>query len=606
MISRALVFFSVLIISVWGNAQELSIKSKVEKVSIQKDSSFIKKVTINFHKNSEITVFPIIFDTELEEVSNVQVFIKKGKKFKPVKEIFSEEKEVELEYIASKKIKSIVIPQDFEVRLSYEVKCSELMYFASLPFFTYNDIDTLKYKVSVPKHFHFNHNTIYKDSLKHFTIDSVQTDLLSTWNIETVPFRVKADPLMLFGIYRNKKIPLMRTIVTPETYKNMESAYMNDWYLTKVKPQRGLSNEALKKIDDLTEGLTDPKKITNVLYDYVRNNFKYVAIEIGMGAFIPTHTTEVYDNKQGDCKDLSNFLVEALNYKGIKSDIALASTFSHISDCNFPSLSSANHAICVAYIDKKPIILDPTDPIHKTYTPVESLQNRSIFIVNENRGEFYKIKKFENLENLVDYTIDLSFDVTQMSLAGKFNVVYNGISGNHLKRRIKYAEKKNKIATCETHFESIFGNQSISNIKTDEKHKSFNVNGSISILGKVFNDGDNKLLFIDFIPRLFESTERETLLKGTHIGNNFSKKAKVLINMIEPIQSFDSIEYSFTKDGASLNINIESPSDNSIKLTYEFNFDYVNIDKNNQVLTNELLESFKQTINAPIVLSKKH
>ena len=49
-----------------------------------------------------------------------------------------------------------------------------------------------------------------------------------------------------------------------------------------------------------------------------------------------------------------------INYKGIKSDIALAATFDHISDCNFPSLSSANHVITTAYVNNEIILLEKT------------------------------------------------------------------------------------------------------------------------------------------------------------------------------------------------------------------------------------------------------
>ena len=126
-----------------------------------------------------------------------------------------------------------------------------------------------------------------------------------------------------------------------------------------------------------------------------------------MGAFIPSHVNEVYQNKYGDCKDLSNLLSAMLNYKGIKSDIALASTFDHTSDCDFPSLSAANHVICVAYVNGTIVMLDPTDSIHKEGTVVQSLQDRSIFIVNSNGGEFQKIIKPNTENNKIDYELSI-------------------------------------------------------------------------------------------------------------------------------------------------------------------------------------------------------
>ena len=98
---------------------------------------------------------------------------------------------------------------------------------------------------------------------------------------------------------------------------------------------------------------------------------------------------------------------EALNYKGIRSDIALAATFNHISDCDFPSLCSANHVVSVVYPDNKPVVLDPTDPIHLPGLPVQGIQERTILIINPEGGAYFKPERFAPQNNMINYEIKL-------------------------------------------------------------------------------------------------------------------------------------------------------------------------------------------------------
>jgi hypothetical protein len=380
---------------------------------------------------------------------------------------------------------------------------------------------------------------------------------------------------------------------------------MSDWYFNHLIPKKGLNALVKQKIDELTANVTDPLQIVKIIYNYVKSNFKYVAIEIGMGAFIPSHANEVYLNKQGDCKDLSNFLSEALKYKGIESDIALAATFDHISDCDFPSLSSANHVIGVAYVNDKTILLDPTDPIHIEGTPVQSLQDRTILIVNSKGGSFYKVKRFSPQQNEIYYQLDLKIDTNNTLIKGSFNIDYKGISSNYLRHYLKSESEKEFKDFGKTFYEDVFGNQSISDLAVINESKKLHLEGNISINGKTFNDGSIKYLFIDFLPRLIETESRETLIEGTYLRSPFHKKVRAKITMNEPIETFKPIKHTYEGEGISLSVTIRSISSFEIECNYDFIFDHIFIEKKNISETNDILKSFKKIINEPIVLKKQ-
>ncbi|MEM0516817.1 transglutaminase-like domain-containing protein [Aequorivita flava] len=597
---------SILLVSIfycqWGAAQDFQLKSKLENIQIQADSSFVNEISIQFKSNKQTRFYPIIYDTELEQISNIQLFEQKGRRLKslPIKNI--EEEAVKLDYINSKKIKIVTIPADKEVQLTYTVICEELMYFSNLDFFSYNQIDTLNYIIDVPNEFKFVHNTIYQDSISFFAMDSISTNAGSKWKIKVAPKKVAPDPLQMFGIYKNMNVPFMRTLVMPSSYSDRPINYMNDWYLNKISSKKGLNSSVKKKIDALTATVTEPSEIVEILYNYVKNNFKYVAIEIGMGAFIPSHANDVYLNKEGDCKDLSNFLSEALKYKGIESDIALAATFQHISDCDFPSLSSANHVICIAYINNETILLDPTDPVHLMRTPVQSLQDRTILIVNKTGGSFYKINAFSAQQNEISYNLNLNLDANENVIKGTFEIDYAGLSSNYLRRMQKYDGEEKFALNAETYYKEIFGNQTISDLSLINTADTFQLTGNIVINGKTFNDASHRYLFIDFLPRLIETESREALIEGTYLNNPYQKKVVVRIKLDEPIEAFNPIEHSKIGEGVSLHLNVRAISNTEIECHYNFIIDHLFIDRENSNTTNEILESFKNIINAPIVL----
>ncbi|SDH56760.1 transglutaminase-like domain-containing protein [Winogradskyella thalassocola] len=587
-----------------GSSQNMHIVSKFEKIKILKDSSFANEITINFPYSEEPRLYPIFYDIELEKVSDIELFEKKGRRLKKIALKKIKEEQVDLDFITSQKVKSVFIPAEIEVQLTYTVTCNELMYFSRLPLFSYNQIDTLNYEIDIPHEFELKHNTIHKELLTSHSIDSTNTENSCLWKIKVSPMKVEPDPLQFFGIYKNMKVPLMRMLVMPKSYKNQSTKYMNDWYFENVLPQKGLNADVKQKLDELTYGVSDLSEIVNIIYDYVRRNFKYVAIEIGMGAFIPSHANTVFLNKEGDCKDLSNFLSEALQYKGIISDLALAATFDHISDCDFPSLSSANHVICVAYINDTKILLDPTDPIHVEGTPVQSLQDRTILIVNAEGGSFYKVERFRPNDNKINYQLDLKINPNNDLIEGDFQINYKGVSGNYLRRLKDYEGQKDFATSSNTFFEGILGNQKISNLVMADVPEELEFKGDISINGKTFNDGSSRYLFVDFLPRLIDVESRETLIEGTYLNNTFHKIVNARIKLNESIELFESIEHYYEEEGVSLKVTINAVSNMEIEYYYDFVFDHIFVEKENINAINKILNSFKTIINEPIVLKK--
>lgn len=599
-----LILFTLVVIP-QAFCQELKIASKSEHYTIHSDTTYTNEVSVVLKSQDSPLLYPVFYDTEFEKVSDIVLYTKKRSRFKEVKDLVVRDEQVELDYITSKQVKFIPVPANTEARITYKIECKELMYLASLSLFSPFETDSLRYAISIPDQFSLAYDTLEEGTLDHFTIDSVTRTGYTDWMIEAAPKQVSQDPLMLFGIYRNLNAPLMRLIVLPASAQNKGKDYMNDWYREKVRSRRGLNSSITDKIDELTTGLSTQSEVMEVLYDYVRQQFKYVAIEIGMGAFIPSPSTEVYENKQGDCKDLSLFLSEALKYKGIESDIALASTFDHISDCDFPSLSSANHVICVAYPDGQAVILDPTDPIHQPGNPVEGIQNRTIFVINTEGGEFIRVPEFTPAENLISYDLQLKSNKESSDLKGTFGAEYRGVSGNFLRWQTYFTKPGELEEMQQKHYKTVFAQQEVSELKTNWGSTPISASGAIRVTGKLHRDGNTTYLFLDFLPRLFEHIEREELLEGMHTGSAFSKEVKVHIELEDPVAFYKPVTHTFNEEGVSLQVKLSNPRADLIICTYDFTFSYSMVKEEHLEPVNTVLNSFKKIINEPLILRSK-
>ena len=143
-------------------------------------------------------------------------------------------------------------------------------------------------------------------------------------------------------------------------------------------PQAFSSPEIERKAQELTEGKTELIEKLRSLCRFAQKDVRYVAIELGQGAYRPRSAGEVLTNRYGDCKDKVTILRAMLRKVGLEAYPVLIRSGSRQSVVGeFPSPKQFNHLIAAIPLASPPvnwttvelpgigsaILFDPTDDI---------------------------------------------------------------------------------------------------------------------------------------------------------------------------------------------------------------------------------------------------
>ncbi|KAA1015165.1 DUF3857 domain-containing protein [Paraburkholderia panacisoli] len=88
-----------------------------------------------------------------------------------------------------------------------------------------------------------------------------------------------------------------------------------------------------------------PRDKAKTLYDWVRRNVRYVAINIGRGAVVPHSASAILANRYGDCKDHVALYGALLDAIGVRNEPALISSGTIYTLPSVPGYGVINHVI---------------------------------------------------------------------------------------------------------------------------------------------------------------------------------------------------------------------------------------------------------------------
>lgn len=373
---------------------------------------------------------------------------------------------------------------------SYSKYHSDLMFFSSLWFDHSEESDSILYSIKVPSGFRLEYK--FADSVE--IKQEVRYSVREEGNFTLHEFF--SDAVMRADSDKKALPPFARIIVCPEDKSGF--THYNQWYEDLVKEHSVLNPETKQALSEVTKGLDSDREKTAALFRFIQDRINYIDFENGIGAVQARDVNAVFLKKQGDCKDMSNLLCQALRAEGIQAYPAISSTLGHHSDLDFPSLSSANHCICVVPQEEGYIFLDATESEGLFGYPSRQIQGRKVFVVNEEEGELVDVPVVSSQENLVKR--ELKLQQSGLHLLGTEESVFNGLSQLYLRDFYKYTDK-DKV---QAHLRAYFSEQNKNLRYTDFVLRQDSVTSTISGQAeaqRVFTDiGKKFYLSLSFLP----------------------------------------------------------------------------------------------------------
>jgi len=201
------------------------------------------------------------------------------------------------------------------------------------------------------------------------------------------------------------------------------------WYRSLVKDVNTEANaEVITVADSLTAGAsTDREKVT-AIYNWVRENIKYVAFEAGMSGFVPRPAGLVCSRRFGDCKDMSSILTELLKASDVEAHLTWIGTRDiPYSYTEVPTPMVDNHMIAAIKLDGEYVFLDATSQYTPLGWPTSFIQGKEALVgTSEKSYELVRVPEVDNERNKV--TDSVWVEVDGGTLKGTGHAAFHGYS----------------------------------------------------------------------------------------------------------------------------------------------------------------------------------
>ena len=97
-----------------------------------------------------------------------------------------------------------------------------------------------------------------------------------------------------------------------------------------ARGRRDSTPEIKQKVAELTASTPSSIGKIRALANFVQDDVRYVAIELGIGGYQPHPASEVFSHRYGDCKDKATLLSTMLKEIGVESYYVIINTYARI------------------------------------------------------------------------------------------------------------------------------------------------------------------------------------------------------------------------------------------------------------------------------------
>ena len=237
--------------------------------------------------------------------------------------------------------------------------------------------------------------------------------------------------------------PRMPALIDRDTFPLISIWSLKNWNVVSTWYAR-LFQEQMKsdqELENFTKKLIENKKTEeekiSVIFNFVSQNIRYIAVLLGPHTHKPHAASEVFEKRYGDCKDKTVLLLTMLKIAGIKSQPALVPAHRQYFDENMPSLGAFNHVIAAVPSGNRYYWLDATNEAAAFHSAPFILPTK-VFLINLDGS--YQFVETPAPDSSKDYsTYDASFKIDEEgNAAAEFYYSYFGKAAESFRYIYKY------------------------------------------------------------------------------------------------------------------------------------------------------------------------
>jgi hypothetical protein len=184
------------------------------------------------------------------------------------------------------------------------------------------------------------------------------------------------------------------------------------WLYNLQKDVTAVPAELEAKVKELIAGLDNDRAKIRVLYEYLRQNTRYVSIQLGIGGFRPFPVETVMRSGFGDCKALSVYMQALLAVAGIKSEYLIINTERRNFMKDFYSIGQMNHAMLCVPMQNDTLWVECTNPRLPLGYRHDNIAGHEVVLISESGGRKVRVKDYPDsiVTSVESVVVDLKSD----------------------------------------------------------------------------------------------------------------------------------------------------------------------------------------------------
>ena len=416
-----------------------------------------------------------------------------------------------------------------------------------------------------------------------------------------------------FAWYGPHVIPYVKSysINGEKTSVLSSTADLFKWYNSIIKDLNSSEDDPKVQalVDSITAGaIDDIDKVRKVFY-WTQDNIKYIAIEYGMGGFVPREAGFVCENRYGDCKDMASTITHLLSYAGIESHLTWIGTnklpykYSEV-----PTPVVDNHMIAT-YIDNEGnyYFLDATGRYYKFGLPSSFIQGKEALIkLSENEFEVVEVPTVSSKDNKFEEKVELVIENSMVK--GRATSYIDGYHKAQYEYDTENLNKEDKLRFYKAYF-SKGNNKFLPNNFSEENlypvENPLKVSYDFTIDDYVLENGDE----------LYVNMNLNNILEGQKIEDDRSvpiqNKFEVSYVTENSLQIPEGYEVDYIPEGLKIDnelLHYESTyeiKNDRLILYQQTNIQFLTMEKNNFELWNQNLKQVKKNQNEIVIIKQK-